>query len=1230
MFILGHFEGIHSKTRASEAILGYMWRAIRTFDDTKPSADIDRCPQGWKVDLHQHAYSDRIAMKSTPGACLPGYASHFGIANIPFGIASSPLHPQPQCVSRFEDNVIFLADIQSLVDGLCSTVVFSQPTLNDFAALPRKIHQEVRRRIQQLLAQDPSQLPVNALEHISAVQMALPVRSGDFTDFSCSADHVLNASEAMTGSRSHPPSFYHQPVGYAGRCSSLDISGSAQERPLGQFWAGKPGNSEIVFGPSRCMDYELEVGALVGKPLGRRERLLAKDAAEHIFGFVLVNDWSARDIQGFEMSPLGPLNGKNLGTSVSPWVIMPDALIPFNTAAMPRKAGVPVRAYLDGGQPRIIQLQVHIALTSEEATETVCRSNTAYMYWSLEQCMAQQALAGCGLQTGDLIATGTVSGPDEEEHGCLMEYMKAGTTPPRGYLDDGETIVLDGYCGEGVGFGECFHPNRRHYDHRLRRTLKALRRHTEPCLPKGCIRVPFAKGPMSAQIILYAIKKLTTTNVHTSVRCVAKGSTEYAAAAEFENAPAINNNDFSGDAGIDCMTFESTFPEFFEQVMIPLESGSSTFDNVVRPPDVSNFTQDFSFNASEFDFSLLEDPAAWTETQLQHPLNKQTTTSAEVSRSMAESRSEALKRSPWSWNHWVPPSGVGAFAEHNELNVDEDRVNAANRLTTPRSGQVSYCSLEQSNRDQMIRIITKCTALSMPSFPTLQLLEDLINVCLLEDSHAIDSHIHIPTLDTQNTRTELLLAMVARGAAFISFPPIWKMGMMLQDVVRYAIGEEFEKDNSVTRELQAVQVSLMWVTTGVWSGFRRTVEISASFLQPPVTMLGWSNAFSRSQYSDILPTPEDSSEVLDQKWLAWSEQEARKRLVFHTFLHDSQVMLVHMRPPLISPAQMHLPIPASRDLWLASNAHAWRSAFLAETPAEGKTMPSTINIFSDPELLSRLERPTDKSLCYMLIVHSMAHEVFEYRQQAQMLQHAGKRRQRDKGLSHMSKLRDLYDDLTTLLTSVETDSSSPTEISFVLEFLMMLLHVSLDDTQVFAGRSGEDEARKVYPQVRTWTQDAESRRAIRHAGQVFQYAKKFEKTRLRDFYAVALYHSTLVLWVWGMVTSGISRQSGVSESSKAQARVLLDGPESRSTKAFVQLGHGTPGLEVTPNPPNDTSAIPRTNDNVEGFYSLSNSRCVMATAAAVLRGNFPHPKGGLPPLVGNLASLLDDLGTLPT
>lgn len=166
---------------------------------------------------------------------------------------------------------------------------------------------------------------------------------------------------------------------------------------------------------------------------------------------------TARDIQGFEMSPLGPLNGKNLGTSISPWIITSEALQAFRTASVPRQPDVPVRSYLTDSseQARNIKLQVHIMTPGAKVAKTICRSNTASMYWTLEQCLAQQALAGCGLQTGDIIATGTVSGPGEEEHGCLMEFMRAGTTPPRGYLEDGETVLLEGYCGDGVGFGEC-------------------------------------------------------------------------------------------------------------------------------------------------------------------------------------------------------------------------------------------------------------------------------------------------------------------------------------------------------------------------------------------------------------------------------------------------------------------------------------------------------------------------------------------------------------------------------------------------------------------------------------------------------------------------------------------------------------------------------------------------------------------------------------------------------
>lgn len=158
------------------------------------------------------------------------------------------------------------------------------------------------------------------------------------------------------------------------------------------------------------------------------------------------------------MIPLGPLNGKNLGTNVSPWVITPDALQAFRTFSVARKDNVALAKYLQdsGNEALNITLEVHLSSsTSTKQSITTCKSNSAYMYWTLEQCLAQQALAGCGLRTGDLIATGTVSGSGEEEHGCLMEFMKAGTTPPRGYLEDGETVTLTGYCGEGVGFGEC-------------------------------------------------------------------------------------------------------------------------------------------------------------------------------------------------------------------------------------------------------------------------------------------------------------------------------------------------------------------------------------------------------------------------------------------------------------------------------------------------------------------------------------------------------------------------------------------------------------------------------------------------------------------------------------------------------------------------------------------------------------------------------------------------------
>lgn len=388
---------------------------------------------------------------STP---LPGYSSHFGIDNIPFGVASSTSHPHPSCVSRFEDNVLFLNELQDLWSAISELPadIFHQPSLNEFAALPQSVHQAVRKSLQNAIR---SGLPDNATEDISNVKMHLPLQVGDFTDFSCSLNHVQNASEAVTGVRSSPPAFFHFPVGYAGRCSSLDISGTNVERPMGQYWAGKPGQSDVVFGPCKKMDYELELGCIIGKPIGRNQRVNAAQAEDHIFGYCLVNDWSARDIQTLEMNPLGPLNGKNAGTTISPWIITKDAISSYRAASPQRKQAV-AQYLVDSGKEALnIDLQVEVASPGKQRGTITCRSNSSWMYWTLPQCVAHQAIGGCGLRTGDLLATGTVSGGSDDEHGCLMEFMRAGHTPPRGYLEDGETVTLSGVCGEGVGFGEC-------------------------------------------------------------------------------------------------------------------------------------------------------------------------------------------------------------------------------------------------------------------------------------------------------------------------------------------------------------------------------------------------------------------------------------------------------------------------------------------------------------------------------------------------------------------------------------------------------------------------------------------------------------------------------------------------------------------------------------------------------------------------------------------------------
>lgn len=367
----------------------------------------------------------------------------------------------------------------------------------------------------------------------------------------------------------------------------------------------------------------------------------------------------------------------------------------------------------------------------------------------------------------------------------------------------------------------------------------------------------------------------------------------------------------------------------------------------------------------------------------------------------------------------------------------------------------------------MIRVVTKVadSRLAIPSFPPLQLLEDLVNICMLQDGSAIDGFLHGPSFQCREMRTELLLAMASRGSQYVALAPVWRMGLVLQEVARLSVAEVFESDNSTTREIQPIQAYSMWLGVGIWSGVRRKTEIAISFLQPLVTMLFSSNSFLRHRYQEIAPSADDSEEELTTKWKAWAAQESLKRLVIQIFIHDSQVAFMHLEQNrLISPAQMMLPVPASNQLFQASNAYAWRNGILG---TEG-TLPSMMELFANIPALDGLGDSVDKTLCLLASCHAIAHEVWHFRQQSQLLSSWQAQGRQDRWLGHLNRKKDLLDDLTTIRDYCEINDKTPAEVLFTVEFLTMSLHVSLEDILVFSGKSGEEEARRVYPRICTW------------------------------------------------------------------------------------------------------------------------------------------------------------------
>ncbi|SHJ47971.1 fumarylacetoacetate hydrolase [Hymenobacter daecheongensis DSM 21074] len=396
----------------------------------------------------------------------------FPIQNLPFGIFETP-ERGPRVGVAIGDYVLDLYAVSQFgffedLDIPTQPKVFRRPSLNAFIRLGRPTWRAVRLRVSELLRHDNVALRDNeeamhtCLVRQSEVTMRRPVKPANYTDFYSSIEHATNVGIMFRDpANALLPNWRHIPIGYHGRASSIVVSGTAIRRPNGQRKA--PDAAAPTFGPSQQLDFELEVAFVGGKDTELGHPVPLQYAEEHIFGLVLFNDWSARDIQSWEYVPLGPFLGKSFGSSVSPWVVMLDALEPFRVAG-PEQEPEPLLYLRQSGEHNFdINLEVTIQPADGPET-TVCRSNFRYMYWSMAQQLTHQTSNGCNLQAGDLYASGTISGHTPDSFGSMLELAWKGTKPlhlangaERKFLADGDTVTMRGYCeneGLRLGFGE--------------------------------------------------------------------------------------------------------------------------------------------------------------------------------------------------------------------------------------------------------------------------------------------------------------------------------------------------------------------------------------------------------------------------------------------------------------------------------------------------------------------------------------------------------------------------------------------------------------------------------------------------------------------------------------------------------------------------------------------------------------------------------------------------------
>ncbi|KAE8453256.1 hypothetical protein EG329_011323 [Mollisiaceae sp. DMI_Dod_QoI] len=649
------------------------------------------------------------------------------------------------------------------------------------------------------------------------------------------------------------------------------------------------------------------------------------------------------------------------------------------------------------------------------------------------------------------------------------------------------------------------------------------------------------------------------------------------------DAPLLDGND-------------KLFADFLREIMMPPQSapyeGQMHVDGTDTPSvafrDLLSFGLESNLELNNQDYTLIDfyqgkslaeppQPRPSNQTPLAFELpTPQSDSTNQPSESLALG-TEAFRRSLWCWT--PVRQDTGHIEQSNFTLSPEDMSNSGAQFVV--SEQVASKIFGPESRDKIVAmVLNTCDRRTflkvMSSFPSAELLNSLMQCFLASHLTKTDTWIHLPTMRINKLKSELLGSFLAAGAMFSSSLTIRKLGFAIQEAVRLSLPKVCEENNSVTRELELLQAFALSLDVGLWSGNKRKMELAESQALAVVTMCRRASRMLRSNYQTIRPLESDTGKVLEQKWRAWVEQESFKRLMFHLFIRDAQTSMCFVVPTIISYSELTLPLPCPHALFLAPTASAWKSLYPSQTLID--RLPSLPQCLYD---LSPLNAPgiqhcLDIPLCLSLVAYGMWGMILELRSLNSVLKAHPPPNQAYSSntlvISHRhQELCQLLHHFTVSLPSVNpqhynyqpiTSLPATTLESRILASLLLThLHVSFDDIQLFAGREGDEEARRVYPGLRTWVESREARTALWHAGQLVRYAKMLGG--VREFFAVAVYHASLTFWAYGVLglrgeMRNLDSGMGNNPTTDDSVLVYLDEEEVEDVKRFVALGTGSP------------------------------------------------------------------------